>query len=60
MAKPRSTNGKKMYTYRILMGNTERKRSLGRPGLGCEDNDKIYPIGIIWGSLDWIHVAEDT
>jgi hypothetical protein len=37
-----STNGEKRNLYRILVGNPEGKRPLGRPRRRLVDNIKIY------------------
>jgi hypothetical protein len=41
MGRAFSTNGKKTYAYRILVGKPERKRPLGRPGCRWAGNIKI-------------------
>jgi hypothetical protein len=35
------TNGKKRYEYRLMVGNSERKRQLGRPRCRWVDNIKM-------------------
>jgi hypothetical protein len=42
MVRACSTHGEKQNAYRILVGKPERKRQLGRPRHGWEDNIKIY------------------
>jgi hypothetical protein len=49
-----STNGKKRNAYRILVGNPEGKRSLGRTGSRLVDNIKMDAIQIGCGGMDWI------
>jgi hypothetical protein len=44
--------GKKRNAYRILVGMTEGKRSLGRPRRRWVDK-------IGWDGTDWIDLAED-
>jgi hypothetical protein len=44
--------GEKRNAYRILVGNPEGKRPLGRRR--WEDNIKIG-----WGGMDWIDLAQD-
>jgi hypothetical protein len=41
MSRACSTNGKKRNSYRILVGNLEGKRPLGRPRLKWVDDTKI-------------------
>jgi hypothetical protein len=43
-----STNGAKKNAYRILVGEPEGKRPLGRPRRGCEDNIKLDLREIDW------------
>jgi hypothetical protein len=45
--------------YRILVVNPEGKRQLGRPRRRWEDNIKMDPTEIEWGSLDWMNLAVD-
>jgi hypothetical protein len=42
-----STNGEKMNVYRLLVGNPERNRSLGRPRCTWVDNFKMDFFGEI-------------
>jgi hypothetical protein len=49
-----------MNAYRILEGNTERKRPLGRPKRRWSDNVKIDVRGIGWGGMHWIELAQDS
>jgi hypothetical protein len=51
--------GEKKNVYRLLVGNPEEKRSLGRPRHGWVDNIKMYLLEIGWGSVDWIGLAQD-
>jgi hypothetical protein len=53
------TNGEKGNAYRILVGNPEGKRPLGRPRRGWTDNIKMDLREIGWGGMDWIDVAQD-
>jgi hypothetical protein len=55
--------GEKRNAYRILVGNPEGKRPLGRP-LGRPrrrwvDNIKIDLREIGWDGMNWIDVAQD-
>jgi hypothetical protein len=48
----------KRNAHRVLVGNPEGKRPLGRPRQRWEDNIKIVrELG--WGGMDWIHLAQD-
>jgi hypothetical protein len=53
-----STNGEK-NAYRILVGNPEEKRPLGRPGRRWVDNIKMDLREIGWDGMDWIDLAQD-
>jgi hypothetical protein len=46
--------GERRIAYRILMGNPEGKRQLGRPRCRWEDNIKTYVKEIRWEGVDWI------
>jgi hypothetical protein len=43
--------------YRVLMGNPEAKRPLGRPGHRREDNIKMDLQDVGCGGMDWNDVA---
>jgi hypothetical protein len=60
MGRACSTNGEKLNTCRILVGNPERKRSLGRPRLRWMDNDKVDLRGIGCGGMGWIGLAQES
>jgi hypothetical protein len=51
--------GDNRNAYRILVGNPEGKRSLGRPRRSCVDNIKIDLREIEWDGMDWMYVAQD-
>jgi hypothetical protein len=51
--------GEKRNAYRILVGNPEGKRSLGRPRRRWVDNIKIDLREIGWDDGDWIDLAQD-
>jgi hypothetical protein len=51
--------GEKRNAYRILVGNPEGKRPLGRPRRRWEDNIKMDLREIEWGVMDWIDLAQD-
>jgi hypothetical protein len=59
MGRACSTHGEKRNAYRVLVGKSEGNRLLGRPRLGWEDNIKMDLKEIVWGGMDWIHLAED-
>ena len=46
--------------YRVLVGNHEGKRPLGRPRRRWEDNIKMNLREVGCDSRDWIDLAEDT
>jgi len=48
--------GESSGVYRVLVGNPEGKRLLGRPRRRWEDNSKMDLRG---GGMDWIDLAED-
>jgi len=45
--------------YKILVGKLERKRLLGRPKCGLEDNFRMNCMDIGWEDVDWTHLAQD-
>jgi hypothetical protein len=51
--------GEKRNAYRILLGNPEGKRPLGRPKRRWVDNTKIDLREIGWEGGDWIDLAQD-
>jgi hypothetical protein len=51
--------GERRNAYRILVGNPEGKRSLGRPRRRWVDNIKIDLRSIEWDGMDWIDLAQD-
>jgi hypothetical protein len=54
-----STYGEKTNSYRILVGNSEGKRSLGRPRHRWEDNVETNLREPGGGGMDWIDLALD-
>jgi hypothetical protein len=54
-----STYREKLNAYRILVGNPERNRPLGRPRRRWVDNIKIDLRGIGRDGMDWIDLAQD-
>jgi hypothetical protein len=59
MGKACSTNGGKRNAYRILVGNPEGKRPLGRPRRRRPDNIKTDLREIGWYDMDWIDLVQD-
>jgi hypothetical protein len=51
--------GEKRYAYRILMGNPEGKRPLGRPKRKWVDNIEMDLREKGWGGVDWIDLAQN-
>jgi hypothetical protein len=45
--------------YRVLVGKSEGKRSLGRAKSRWEYGIKMYLREIGWGGVEWIHLAQD-
>ena len=45
--------------YRVLVGNPEGRRPLGRPRLRWEDNIKMDLQEVGYGCVDWIDLAQD-
>jgi hypothetical protein len=52
MGRACSTNGEKRNAYRILVGNPEGKRPLGRPRRRWVDNIKMDLGEIGWDGMD--------
>jgi hypothetical protein len=51
--------GEKRHAYRILVGNPEGKRPLGRPRCRWVDNIKIDLGEIEWDGGNWSDLAQD-
>jgi hypothetical protein len=51
--------GENRNAYRILVGNPEGKRPLGRPRRRWVDNIKMDVREIGWDGRDWIDLAQD-
>jgi hypothetical protein len=45
--------------YKILFGNPEGKRLLGRPRSRWEDNVRMVVREVGWEGVDWMHLAQD-
>jgi hypothetical protein len=59
MGRACSTNGERRNVYRILVGNPEGRRSLGRPRRRWVDNIKMDLKEVGWDGRDWIDLAQD-
>jgi hypothetical protein len=59
MGRACNTNGGKRNAYRLLVGNLEGKRPLGRPRRRWVDNIKMDLIEIGWDGMDWIDLAQN-
>jgi hypothetical protein len=51
--------GAKRNAYRILMGNPEGKRTLGRPRRRWVNTIEMNIREIGWDGMDWIDLAQD-
>ena len=51
--------GERRDAYRVLVGNPEGKRPLGRPRRRWEDNIKMDLQEVGCGGMDWIDLAQD-
>jgi hypothetical protein len=51
--------GEKRNAYRLLVGNPEGKRLLGRPRRRWVDNIRMDLGEIGWGDVNWIGLAKD-
>jgi hypothetical protein len=51
--------GEKRNAYKLLVGEPERKRPLGRPRRRWVDNMKRDLLEIGWRCVDWIVLAQD-
>jgi hypothetical protein len=51
--------GERRNAYRLLVGKTEGKRSLGRPRRNWVDNIRMDLGEVRWGDVDWIGLAKD-
>jgi hypothetical protein len=54
-----STNGEKRNAYKLLVGNPEGKRPLGRPKHRWVNNIRMDLVEVGWGNVDWIGLAQD-
>jgi hypothetical protein len=51
MSEACSTNGEKMNVYRLLVGNAEGKKPLGRPRRRWVENIKMDLVEVGWGDI---------
>jgi hypothetical protein len=51
--------GEERKVYRLLVENPEEKGSLGRSRRRRDDGIRMDLREISWGSVEWIHLAED-
>jgi hypothetical protein len=51
--------GEERGAYNILVGRPEGRRPLGRPRRRWEDNIKMDLGEIVFGDVEWIHLAQD-
>jgi hypothetical protein len=51
--------GEERKVYRVLMGKPEVKSPLERPRRRWEDGIRMDLREIVWGSVDWIQLAQD-
>jgi hypothetical protein len=49
----------KRTAYKILVGNPEGKRPLGKPRHRWVDNIKMDLRGMVWDGVDWNDMAQD-
>jgi hypothetical protein len=54
-----SRMGERRGVFRVLVGETEGKRPLGRPRGRWENNIKVDLQEVGWGDTDWIDLAQD-
>jgi hypothetical protein len=51
--------GEERNVYRVLMGEPEGERPLGRPRRRWKHGMRMYLRNIGWGSVEWIQLAQD-
>jgi hypothetical protein len=54
-----SADGEKIGVYKVLVGNHEGKRPLGRPRRRWGDNIKMVLQEMVYGVIEWIGLAKD-
>jgi hypothetical protein len=60
MGGPCSTNGEKRNAYRLLVGEPQGKRPLGRPSHRWVDNIRMDLggwDGVMWAGLVWLRIG---
>jgi hypothetical protein len=61
MVRACSTNGEEeKHAYRLLVGNPEGKRPLGRSRCRWVDNTKVNLRETGWAGMDWIDLTQDS
>ena len=55
-----SAYGERRGVYRVLVGKPEGKRPIGRPRRRWDDNIKMDLQEVVYGSMDWIDLAQNT
>jgi hypothetical protein len=51
--------GGKKNAYRLLVGKPKGRRPLGRPRRRWLDNIRMGLVGVGWGDVDWLGLAQD-
>jgi hypothetical protein len=51
--------GEERKVYKVFVGKPERERPRGRPRRREEDGIRMGLREIGWGSVEWIHLAQD-
>jgi hypothetical protein len=51
--------GEKRNVYRLLVGEPEGRRPLGRPRCRWVDNIRMELVEVGWGDVDWIGLSQD-
>jgi len=51
--------GEKSGAYRVLVGKSKGKRTLGRPRRGWEDNIKMDLQEVVCGIMEWIELGQN-
>ena len=52
--------GERSGVYRVLVGQPDRKRPLGRPRRRWKDDIEMDLQEVVCGVMDWIDLAQDT
>jgi hypothetical protein len=59
MGRSCSTDGRNRNAYRILVGESDEKRALGRPRCRWVKTNKIDLREIEWDGMNWIYLIQD-